>query len=113
MFNRIAFSDFSTLKQEDLRKGMLYKKQNKSDHWVVISLRKEAKEIFTQQLKEEISAFTNAEFNRHIKTIGKLAGIDQMIKFSFKKGNRNIEVSKFMNGLLHILPVDHFALTNS
>lgn len=90
----LRFSDFSTLKPEDLRKDMLYKKQNKSDHWVVIPLRKEAKEIFTQQFKEEISAFTNAEFNRHIKTIGKLAGIDQTIKFSFKKGNKDIQVCK-------------------
>ncbi len=90
----LRFSDFSTLKPEDLRKGMLYKKQNKSDHWVVIPLRKEAKEIFTQQFKAEISALTNAEFNRHIKTIGKLAGIDQMIKFSYKKGNKDIEVCR-------------------
>lgn len=28
----LRFSDFSTLKPEDLRKDMLYKKQNKSDH---------------------------------------------------------------------------------
>lgn len=86
----LRFSDFSTLKPEDLRKDMLYKKQNKSDHWVVIPLRKEAKELFTQHFKEKISALTNAEFNRHIKTIGKLAGINQKIKFSFKKGNRDV-----------------------
>lgn len=90
----LRFSDFSTLKPEDLRKDMLYKKQNKSDHWVVIPLRKEAKEIFTHQFREEVSALTNAEFNRHIKTIGKLAGIDEKIKFSFKKGNRDIVVCK-------------------
>lgn len=91
----LRFSDFSTLKPEDLRKGMLYKKQNKSDHWVVIPLRREAKEIFTEQFKEKIPKLTNAEFNRHIKTIGKLAGLNQMIKFSFKKGNKDIEVSKY------------------
>ena len=73
---------------------MLYKKQTKSDHWVVIPLREEAKSIFTRQFKDKIKDLTNAEFNRHIKTIGKLAGINQTVKFSYKKGNRNVEVAK-------------------
>jgi len=90
----LRFSDFSILKPEDLRRDMLYKKQEKSDHWVVIPLRKEAKEIFTEQFKEKIPKLTNPEFNRHIKTIGKLAGINQRIKFSYKKGNKNIQINK-------------------
>ncbi|MEJ7737043.1 MAG: site-specific integrase [Chitinophagaceae bacterium] len=90
----LRFSDFSMLQPEDLRRDMLYKKQEKSDHWVVIPLRKEAKEIFTEQFKQKIPKLTNPEFNRHIKTIGKLAGLNQRIKFSYKKGNKNVEVSK-------------------
>ena len=90
----LRFSDFSILQPEDLRNDMLYKKQEKSDHWVVIPLRKEAKIIFSDQFKEKIPKLTNPEFNRHIKTIGRLAGIYQTIKFSFKKGNKNIDVIK-------------------
>lgn len=90
----LRFSDFSNLRPEDLQKGMLYKKQEKSDHWVVIPLREEAKLIFTRQFKEKIPALTNPEFNRHIKTIGRLAGITKLVKFSYKKGNKNITVSK-------------------
>jgi integrase len=90
----LRFSDFSTLRPEDLRRDMLYKKQNKSDHWVVIPLRNEAKQIFTEQFKEKLPKLTNPEFNRHIKTIGKLAGLGQRITFSHKKGNRDIEVRK-------------------
>ncbi|AEW01141.1 integrase family protein [Niastella koreensis GR20-10] len=90
----LRFSDFSTLKPEDLQRDMLYKKQEKSDHWVIIPLREEAKHIFTRQFKEKIPALTNPEFNRHIKTIGKLAGLNRSIKFSYKKGNKNIEVVK-------------------
>lgn len=90
----LRYSDFSILQPDDLRKDMLYKKQEKSDHWVVIPLRKEAKEIFTEQFKETIPKLTNPEFNRHIKTIGKLAGLNQRIKFSYKRGNKTIEVSK-------------------
>ena len=90
----LRFSDFSTLKPEDLQRDMLYKKQEKSDHWVIIPLREEAKHIFTRQFKEKIPTLTNPEFNRHIKTIGKLAGLNRSIKFSYKKGNKSIEVVK-------------------
>jgi integrase len=90
----LRFSDFSILKPEDLRQDMLYKKQEKSEHWVVIPLRKEAKMIFSEQFREKIPRLTNPEFNRHIKTIGRIAGIDEVIKFSHKKGNRKIESAK-------------------
>ena len=90
----LRFSDFSSLKPEDLQKDMLHKKQEKSDHWVIIPLRKEAKLIFIRQFKDRIPELSNPEFNRHIKTVGKLAGIANPIKFSFKKGNQTIVVTK-------------------
>ena len=90
----LRFSDFSTLRPEDLQRDMLYKKQEKSDHWVIIPLRYEAKLIFTRQFQERIPDLSNPEFNRHIKTIGKLAGITQIVKFSYKKGNQTITVTK-------------------
>lgn len=90
----LRFSDFSSLKPEDLQQDMLYKKQEKSVHWVVIPMRKEAKEIFTEQFKAEIPRICNAEFNKKIKEIAKLAGIAQPIKFSYRKGNKMIELKK-------------------
>jgi integrase len=90
----LRFSDFSTLRPEDLRNDMLYKKQRKSDHWVVIPLRDEAKAIFTEQFKEKIPSLTNPEFNRHIKTIGRLAAINEQLTFSHKKGNEDISVQR-------------------
>lgn len=90
----LRFSDFSTLRPEDLRNDMLYKKQRKSDHWVVIPLRNEAKAIFTEQFKEEIPSLTNPEFNRHIKTIGRLAGINELMTFSHKKGSEDVTVQR-------------------
>jgi integrase len=77
----LRFSGFSTLKPEDLQRDMLYKKQEKSDQWVIIPLREEAKHIFTRQFKEKIPTLTNPEFNRHIKTIGKLAGLNRSDHF--------------------------------
>ena len=90
----LRFSDFSTLKPEDLQRDMLYKKQEKSDHWVIIPLRHEAKLIFTRQFRNRIPELTNPEFNRHIKTIGELASITRLVTFSYKKGNENIIVTK-------------------
>lgn len=90
----LRFSDFSTLRPEDLRNDMLYKKQGKSDHWVVIPMRKEAKTIFTYQFQEKIPQLTNTEFNRWIKIVGKFAGIDQPITFTSKKGNKDIVTTK-------------------
>jgi len=90
----LRFSDFSALRPEDLHNNMLYKKQEKSSHWVVIPLRQEAKEIFTEQFKEQIPKISNAQFNENIKLAVKLAGISQRIKFSYRKGNKMIEVVK-------------------
>lgn len=78
----LRFSDFSRLMKSDLRGDMLYKKQQKSDHWVVIPLRPEAKEILKRRFKNNSFPLTNAEFNRHIKTIAELAGINEPIKHS-------------------------------
>jgi len=90
----LRFSDFSALHPEDLRQNMLYKKQEKSVHWVVIPLRKEAKEIFTEQFKEAIPGICNAQFNKKVKEIAKLAGLHETIKFSYRKGNKQIEVKR-------------------
>jgi len=90
----LRFSDFSTLKLTDVRNGMLHKKQGKSDGWVVIPLRKEAQFLFNNEFKKQIPVLTNAEFNRHIKTLGRLAGINDSIEFSYKKGHKDINVTK-------------------
>jgi integrase len=90
----LRFSDFSGLTPADLQKDMLRKKQVKSDHWVVIPLRKEAKEVFTEQFKAELPAISNADFNKKIKVIARMAGVCQLMKFSHKKGNKNVIETK-------------------
>lgn len=90
----LRFSDFSKIKQNDLREGMLFKKQQKSDHWVVIPLRKDAKQILENRSFENFKSLTNAEFNRHIKSLAKLAGITEPVTHSYKKGNKLITETK-------------------
>src|SRR5579872_4670249 len=73
---------------------MLYKKQEKSVHWVVIPMRKEAKEIFTEQFKTALPNIYNGNFNQKIKVIAKMAGIVQTVKFSHRKGNKMVQVKR-------------------
>ncbi len=86
----LRFSDFSNIKTEDVRNRMLYKKQDKSDHWVVIPLRDEAYSIFINDFNRNIPKITNSDFNYYIKEVAKFSGIVQLIKFSHKKGNCDI-----------------------
>jgi len=90
----LRFSDFSNIRSVDVRNGMLYKKQEKSDHWVVIPLRDEAQYIFTKKFNRNIPIITNPDFNYYIKEVGKLTGIIQLIKFSHKKGNQDVILVK-------------------
>jgi len=86
----LRFSDFSTIEPDDVRNNMLFKKQEKSDHRVVIPLRDEANYIFIQKFQKEIPKITNPDFNYYIKEVVKIAGIAEPIKFSYKKGNKDI-----------------------
>ena len=64
----LRFSDFSLIEPHDLRNGLLYKKQKKSDHWVVIPLRKEAQQMLEQLFRENWETSSNPDFNRNIKS---------------------------------------------
>jgi site-specific recombinase XerD len=90
----LRFSDFSKLTETDVRGDMLYKKQQKSNHWVVVPLRPEARKILTNRFNQQTGILTNAEFNRHIKSIAKLAGITQPVTHSHKEGNKQIVETK-------------------
>lgn len=90
----LRFSDFSEIMKDDVRKDMLFKKQNKSEHWVVIPLRDEALTILKNRFVENLGTPTNGDFNKHIKTIAKIAGLDNLIKFSHKKQGKDVLETK-------------------
>ncbi|OQP63321.1 hypothetical protein A3860_25880 [Niastella vici] len=90
----LRFSDFSVLESPDIRGEYLFKKQQKSRHRVVIPLRQAAKDILGNRFKKDYEPLTNAEFNRHIKTVCKLAGITERVKHTYTKGNKKIDEVK-------------------
>ncbi len=73
---------------------MLYKKQGKTKHWVVIPLRNEASEIFERLFSDSVPKTSNPEFNCYIKEIGRLAGLCFSIKHSCMKGNKEVFETK-------------------
>ncbi len=86
----LRFSDFSNISENDIRGEFLYKKQQKSNRWVVIPLRAGAKKLLKDKFENGVAVPTNGVFNRDIKIIAALAGINETIKHSYRKGNREI-----------------------
>ncbi len=79
----LRFSDFSVVRADDVRDGMLYKKQFKTKHWVVIPLRDEANYIFVNNFNKNIPTISNPDFNYKIKGVGRVAGLLQPVKHSY------------------------------
>jgi integrase len=81
------FSDYSNLRPEELRGGMLYVTQMKTLSTVVVPLRKDARDILVGKYSMKMPQVSNVNFNYYIKEIVKLAGIDELVKITHKHGN--------------------------
>jgi hypothetical protein len=82
------FSDYSDIKPEEVRGGMLYVNQTKTLSTVVVPLRKDAKDILIEKYNIQMTQVSNVNFNYYIKEVVKLAGIDEQIKITHKRGNK-------------------------
>jgi Phage integrase SAM-like domain/Phage integrase family/Arm DNA-binding domain len=85
------FSDYSDIKPEEVRGGMLYVNQTKTLATVVVPLRKDAKDILIEKYNMQMPQVSNVNFNYYIKEVVKLAGIDEQIKITHKRGNKIVE----------------------
>jgi hypothetical protein len=88
------FSDYTDIKPEEVRDGMLYVNQTKTVSTVIVPLRKDARTILIDKYNMQMPQVSNVNFNDHIKEVVKLAGIDEQVKITHKKGNRVIEETK-------------------
>jgi hypothetical protein len=85
------FSDYSDIKPEEIRGGMLYVNQTKTLSTVVVPLRSDAKKILIDKYNMQMPQVSNPNFNYYIKEVIKLAGIDELIKITHKRGNKITE----------------------
>jgi hypothetical protein len=88
------FSDYSDIKPEEIRGGMLYVNQTKTLSTVVVPLRKDAKNILIEKYNMQMPQVSNVNFNYYIKEVVKLAGIDEQIKITHKRGNKIAEETR-------------------
>ena len=88
------FSDYSEIKPEEIRGGMLYVNQTKTLSTVVVPLRPDARKILIEKYNMQIPLVSNSSFNYYIKEVVKLAGIDELIKITHKHGNKIIEETR-------------------
>ena len=105
------FSDYSDIKPEEVRDGILYVNQTKTLSTVVVPLRNDAKKILIEKYKMQMPLVSNPNFNYYIKEVVRLAGINEMIKITHKRGNKIIEETKpkynWIMGRLHQLQKAH------
>lgn len=73
---------------------MLYVNQTKTHATVVVPLRKDAKKILLDKYNFQMPQVSNPNFNYYIKEVVRLAGIDELIKITHKRGNKIIEETK-------------------
>lgn len=88
------FSDYSDIKPEEVRDGMLHVNQTKTLSTVVVPLKKDAKNILIDKYKMQMPQVSNVNFNYYIKEVAKLAGIDEQVKITHKRGNKISEEIK-------------------
>ncbi|HEY4288706.1 MAG TPA: site-specific integrase [Puia sp.] len=84
------FSDYSTVKPEEFRDGMLFVTQAKTGGRVVVPLRPEAKAIL-EKYNMGMPQLNNAEFNIYIKDVARLAQLNEKVKISFKRANKLVD----------------------
>jgi hypothetical protein len=88
------FSDYSDIKPEEVRNGMLHVNQTKTLSTVIVPLRKDARKILIDKYSMQMPQVSNPNFNYYIKEVARLAGIDEMIKITHKRGNKITEESR-------------------
>jgi site-specific recombinase XerD len=89
----LRFSDYSKITADDIKDEMLYIRQTKTSSPVIIPLRFETKTIL-EKYQLQIPFVTNQKLNFYIKKIAQIAGVSELVKMSYKKGNKIFEEVK-------------------
>lgn len=88
------FSDYSDIRPEEVRSGMLYVNQSKTRSTVVVPLRKDVERIMIEKYQMQMPQVSNVNFNWYIKEVVRLAGITENVKIVHKRGNEVTEETR-------------------
>jgi hypothetical protein len=85
------FSDYSNLRFDEYKNGMLHVVQKKTGAPVIVPLRAEAKAILVDKYSMHVPRISHVKFNKYIKEMVRLAGIKEPVKMTHKKGTAMVE----------------------
>jgi integrase len=90
----LRFSDYSTLTRDNFSKDYITKITKKTGKKVILPIHDYVREIFTRYDGEISPGITNQHFNRYIKKICNLVGLNEQITFNYTKGGKLITETK-------------------
>lgn len=90
----LRFGDYSNIQFDEVRNGMLHIVQKKTFSTVIIPLREDAKKILIEKYELAIPKVSIVKFNLYVKEVVRLAGIQEPIKITHRKGNEIISEVK-------------------
>jgi integrase len=86
----LRFGDYSNIRFDEIRDGMLHIVQRKTLSPVIIPLREDARKIIIDKYNLSMPKASDVKFNLYIKEVVRLAGIQEPVKISHRKGNQII-----------------------
>lgn len=90
----LRFSDYSTIKKEDIQDNRLRIVAQKTNRKVIIPLMPQAKEIFQKYDFQLPAAISNQKFNEYLKEVAELAGLTDTVITHITKGGKATATKK-------------------
>lgn len=88
-YSGLRYSDFKRLDYSNMNDGFITIRTQKTEKDVVIPLHPVIRFILSERGGHLPKSYSNQYFNREIKKIGKMAGIDEKVNVTHRKGNNS------------------------
>jgi len=90
----LRFSDYSTLTKDNFSKDFITKVTKKTGKKVIIPIHDYVREIYEKYDGQISPGITNQHFNRYVKKICKLVGLNDSVTFNYTRGGNLITETK-------------------
>ncbi len=89
-YTGLRFSDFTHIRQEDIKDNQIHIRTKKTNQYVVIPTNSIVKEILSKY-HYNLPSISNAKMNQYLKEIGKLAEINSPVVITKTEGGRRVQ----------------------